>query len=237
MDNNLSKEETSDTQPQLKPNILMKIKNKKFLDLLILVLLFTILIFVYLFYQNLQMKKQISSTNTDETSTVNSSITWKTYKNADLGYSVDYPSDWNFVEALSGEVSDAVGGALFKGEIQKTTFIESGSNIGRVMFVISIEDNSNKYDTESWANNFIVPLVSDPSTNLAKIVGDTTVDNVKAKIFSIVAYDTKTTITGLVRNDLIYKYNFTDLVPNDPDIEEQNKIYEKFLSSFKFLEN
>jgi hypothetical protein len=231
---NISKEFSPNTQSPLKPNILMNIKNAKFIPLLLFALFLCLLIFFYLFYRSLQINKQTPSINIDEDISENVNITWNTYRNDKYGYSVDYPSDWNVVEARAGEVSDAVGSVLFEGELQKTTFIESGSNIGRVMFVISIENNPNKYDTESWAKNFNVPLVNDPSTNLAKFTEDVTIDNIKAKKYLIVAYDTTTSITGLVKNDLIYKYNFTDLVPNDPNIEEQNKIFNHFLSSFKF---
>jgi PsbP-like protein len=238
MDNNLYNEQFPINKPPLKSNIVMKINNKKFLALLVGILVITVVALCYLYYRNVKIKKQLSPINSESLSSLNYPIEWKTYTNVDYGYSVNYPSSWEVVEAHSndGNNLNEVGSVLFDNELNKITFMESNPTASQGIFIISVEKNPNKYTTATWADNFIVPLITDPSANLAKIIGDVKVDNIEAKKFSVSAFDYNTTIIGLVRNDFLYKYNFTDASLNGSNNDKNNTIYDQILSSFRFID-
>ena len=163
---------------------------------------------------------------------------WKTYRNQEYHYSVEYPSDWEVYEAQPrvGNKTEWTGDILIDQEIQKVTFIETIPKTWPGKFEITVQNNPGNLNTESWAKQFLIPLPADPTTNLAKFSGDIEIDNQVAKEFSVFAFDSFETLIGIVKNNQIYTFRFIGDTPNDPDLEEHNKIYDQTLSTFKFID-
>ena len=173
------------------------------------------------------------------TPTPDPTANWKTYTYYAYGYSVKYPSDWKVIEAKPSNTPNWPYDISQENQLQKVNFLEE--KIDKTWpgsFVISVNKTPENFDTERWASNYFVPLIADPTTNLAKPKGKISVDNNIAYRFSVFQFDSDRTEIGLVKNGNIYMFTFTDDVPieNDPNIEKHKEIYNQILSTFKFTE-
>lgn len=192
----------------------------------------------YLAYQNMQLKKQIAqpSASPSPTSTPDPTANWKTYTNHEYGYSVEYPSDWKVSEAKPPNTPDWPYDILQENQLHEVKFLEEKIDTWPGSFVILVNKNPENFDTKSWASNYFVPLISDPTVNLAEPQGEISINNHTAYKFSVFEFDGYRTEIGLVKNGNIYMFTFTDDTPNDPNLEEHKEIYNQILSTFKFLE-
>lgn len=166
-------------------------------------------------------------------------LDWNIYTNEEFGYTVHYPKNWEVIEAKD-ETGDQPQGAtsiLIDTEIQKVTFLGPTNETWQAIFKISVLSNQENLNTEEWAENLHIPLLTSPSTNLASPSSEYMIDGQNAKSFSVFAFDRNETLIGFIKDGVIYTINFTADTPNDPDLEEHTKIYNQMLSSFKFLES
>lgn len=190
---------------------------------------------VLAFYYGMAYQKQEDSINTyieplllrptDAISTQSNEAVWKSYKDNDLGFTVKYPANWEVKTEVMTQQNNEY----------KIKFLEQNSNLWHGEFTITITGGQN-IDTDKWAASYFRPLGVNPTTNLAKLQGKTTVDNNDAYKFLVFAFDRHETEIGLIRNDKLYIFTFTEETPNDPNLEEHKKIYNKILSTFHFSE-
>ena len=164
---------------------------------------------------------------------------WKTYTNTQYSYSISYPDSWEVREAKprvgnstvwSGEILDQ----QLK-EVQKVSFINrSRGNQGSL--TVGIRSNPDNYDLNQW-------FIKNKRVG-EKIKGDTKLSDIPAKNVSHFTY----VYPGDLGIIALYKGNIyeimmtladidTSLPPEDTplDLIEQRKIFDRMLSTFKFL--
>lgn len=168
--------------------------------------------------------------------TDDATVSWKIYQNDEYGYSVYHPSNWKIIEAKPPNTPDWPYDRLQENQLHQVRFSEEKPVQWQGSFVISVNKNLENYNTENWASNYFRPLGADPTTNLAKRIGETSIDGNIAYKFSVFAFDSSKTVIGLVTYGRIYTFSFTEDTPNDPDLEIHQEIYNRILSSFKFTE-
>jgi len=168
------------------------------------------------------------------TETPDETANWKTYTNREYRYSVKYPSGWEVREAKPPDTPNWTYDILQENQLHKVKLLEGKIGTWPGSFVISISKNPENFDTESWGSNYFVPLITDPTTNLAEPKGKISIDNNTAYKFSVFQFDSYRTEIGLVKNGNIYMFSFVDDTPNDPDLEKHKEIYGQILSAFKF---
>ena len=167
----------------------------------------------------------------------NETADWETYRNEEYGYSVSYPADWDLFEEPVEASRDLIGNELQKVYFTKNYISElSDSYFWPKFFEIKVLQNPNGYTLEEWAENYQVPLGVNPETNLAKLVGDTMINNKPAKQFSVFQFDSYNIETVTIYNEFVYKLTYSDAQGNDPDYESSRKVYNQILSTFRFLD-
>ena len=172
------------------------------------------------------------------TPTPDSTANWKIYTTREYGYSVKYPPDWEVVEAKPPNTPDWTHNTLQENQLHEVTFFKERTDlkIWPSNFIISVNKNPNNFDTESWALNYFVPLMTDPTENLAEPKGKISMDSNTAYKFSVFQFDANRAEIGLVKNGNIYVFSFVDDTPNDQNLEKNKEIYDQILSTFEFIE-
>lgn len=168
------------------------------------------------------------------------SANWKTFTNTKYEYSVEYPANWDIEEAIAiaGVPNKPTwsGSILQKNELQKVSFLEKDEQaIWQGTIELNVLQNPKNLNLEEWAKQYFRPLGADPSVNLAKIVGDTTLGGKPAKKFDVFSFDHNEVVIATIHNNLVYQVTFAGENPNDLDIEIHQKIYDQILSTFRFL--
>ncbi len=172
---------------------------------------------------------------------------WKTYKNTQYQYSIDYPDNWEVQQVLYNYEKSPPSGFTTvpkeKNELQRTILIEKNPKLYQGTFTVIVFANSKNLTLDKWAQNYKVPLTADPNTNLAKVVGETTLDGKTAKEISIntLTVPGEIAIISLYNNN-IYYLMFDDWEKQEPtvitkyDAEKLIQANKKILSTFTFLD-
>lgn len=201
---------------------------------------------------DLQSKSSPVPSNINRESTASAEIAnWKTYSSKEFDYEVQYPPDWDVVEAKPrvGMNPEWAGDILLEdqGEIQKVTFIEQDPGWYQGNFEIRVLSNPQHLTLEQWARDYKIPNAANPDSNLASLVGDTNLGGRSAKKFSIFTFEVPGETAIVAINKLnIYSLRFADWDKyNDDTLREQlseypfekyRKIFNQILSTFRFDE-
>lgn len=185
------------------------------------------------------------------TSSSDETDNWKTYTNSQYGYSIDYPNDWMVEQALYNydeyEQSPPYGYILVsreENELQRIALAELSSRISAGFFEIIVFSNPQNLTLDQWGDRYNIPLLADPSTNLAKVAGATKLNGKDAIKISIntITVPSQTAIAAL-NNNYIYFIrfdNWKDLEKERIEVynaEELIKIYDQILSTFRFIDS
>lgn len=161
-------------------------------------------------------------------------IEWRTYRNPEFGYEIEYPVGWEAIEARP-RVDDAVlweGEVLFPGVLQKVTLREPESRFWPGEFRVLVHEFQEGKTLDEWADSMNADVYDD---SLVKGAEDVTLAGRAARWFSIFAFDHTGIAVAFVHEGKIYQVGFAGSNPNDPDIDEHGAIYQRMRDSFKLF--
>ena len=185
-----------------------------------------------------QLPSQLNTSTSKQNTDTDLSVEWEIYRNELYGYEIAYPKEWEVVEAKPREGKPSVSASeiLFEeqDELHKVSFLESQETLWQGKFGITVFSNPDELDFEQWTSN--LKFESAAGVNLAKDVGNMTLGGKPAKRLSIFAFDSNDAVIVSMTGYYPIHIEFTDETPNDPNSEKHQLIYERMLSSFKFLE-
>ena len=214
--------------PEIKPATASK--PKTFLFAFLIILIFILIgVIGFLAYQNNQLRKDLAQSKIVQvkatpTPTPEPKLIWQTYTNSDYKYSVDYPGDWEVLEA--GPAEDL---------LQEVTFYETSQSAAPAAFKIRVLDNPQNKNLDDWSKDYQVPLVADPNVNLAQVVGDATLGGEPAKKILINGPGSKETVFVSLHNEVIY-YAFFSEIAGSSETERLLVIFNQILSTFQFVD-
>lgn len=235
-------------EPVLQPLPINNPKNKS--KIIILLLIITIAAFLlsvsmWIYIQNAKSEFSIparvsstpSPTITPTSIPKRSSLEWTLYKNQQFRYQVQYPQGWKVIEAKPrvGNKVEWSGNILLEEELQKVTFSETEVSNWQGNFQINVLGNPNNDTLEMWIDKNKPKAAS--GVNLLRGLSDEVLDSNPAKRLSIFGFDREIIEVVVLNNGQVYKLSFDGDNPNDLDIEKHREIYEKIITSFKFIDN
>jgi hypothetical protein len=157
---------------------------------------------------------------------------WRTYRNQEHGYRIDFPGDWQVIGATAdSNDANSFTETLQAHEIHKVTFAGGGPGFEGT-FEVRIVANPEDLTVEEWARRTYVDVFD---SSLASLFEPTTLGGESATRFMIFEFDQ--TGRGIARgmDGRILVLHFADANPNDADFETHRTVYARMVESFRFL--
>ncbi len=178
-----------------------------------------------------------SSKLSTSSATKNEAVRGQTYTNSTYKYKINYPQNWNELEAVSPPNPNAqeqvYGEYLASDELEKTTFYES--NTGACQ--LRVLSNTSQQTLTQWANNY--KTLDNAGDNLAKVSGDTVMGGQVAKVIIGQAVADRTeTIIATAKYNYIYSFTYDNTKDNpnfSADQQKSEDICKEIIGSFGFL--
>jgi|GEM_PF-1977309 len=161
---------------------------------------------------------------------------WLTYKQPAFGYEIEYPSDWQVVEAAPKKSNKAqwAGNVLLGNEVQKTTFLETNHGIWQAEFQVSVEADTEGLGLEEWLRRNEPRDVTGGS--LVQDRTDVTVDGRPAVRLSVFGFDREVVLIVLRHEKRIFRFDFSGRNPNDPEAAVHSAVFARMLGSFRLTD-
>lgn len=137
-------------------------------------------------------------------------IIYETYTNYDLGYSVEYPSDW---QVLHGDI--------VKGTREFTAQLDNDSRLALL-------------DTKDFAQIILEVYQEDKNFKVTDNFGEINIDDESAHTFSYSENNKETMVVALVHENVPYLFKYQTLKEN---FDKDADIMMRFFSSVKFLDS
>lgn len=183
-------------------------------------------------------------------SSISFPLQWSTYRNENYGYEIQYPKDWEYIEALprtdiQSQVDDRKYLFAEDNELQKITFRENTSEYTGGIFQIRVLANPKQFTLDQWARNYRVEFAG--GGNAAKVTGEMQLGGHPAKEISLFAFslnDFNSVIVAPYREQVYYltfpgevesmSPEFERNIP--PELKRNKQIYDQMISSFTFIQ-
>lgn len=165
----------------------------------------------------------------------NLSIPWETYINEQYGYSLEYPHGWRMLQAKprTGNKEEQESGILVENELQKVTFLEKDHKLWQGEFQVRVFENPARISLDEWMKRNEPRDITGGSLVQGK--SDELLNGEPAVRLSALGFDhEQIEIVSLYRG-LVYRISFAGRNPNDDELKEHRKIYERMRLSFRFL--
>jgi hypothetical protein len=160
---------------------------------------------------------------------------WKTYRNTEYGYTIQYPGDWGVIQAAPRTTSEATQAqyVLLEQELQKVTFVERAYSLWQGEFQIRVIANPARLNLEQWVDGLKIEDVS--GGDLIQERSPATISGKPAIRLSIFGFDHEEIAVISTRdNESIYFFSFAGRNPNDPNVTTHQALYAAMLSSFTY---
>jgi hypothetical protein len=159
-------------------------------------------------------------------------IEWNTYKNEKFCYKVNYPSEWQIIEAKprEGNKTEWAARILLNNELQKVTFLEKAPKIWPGEFQICVYSNPGRLNIDEWIEKNEPQDVTGGS--LLQEVIEISLNGMQAKRLSIFGFDHEIIEIVVIHKGYVYSLSFAGRNPNDPDQKEHENLYNQMLLTF-----
>ena len=167
-----------------------------------------------------------------------STVSWRVYSSEEFGYEIAYPGDWKVTVAVPRDEWDMVwdnpAEDLLGDEIEKVTFQEEHFISWRGNFQVSVLENPEELGLEEWMDRHI--RASTTGSILTWEIQDTALDFSPAKRVTESTVDYEDVKLVTLMNGRIYTLSYVGKSPNDREIERHRNIFDRMVSSFRFVE-
>ena len=110
--------------------------------------------------------------------------------------------------------------------------LNSSSKKWQGSFQVRVLQNTNKWDIDQWADNYLAEDYEDDS--LIQETTNAVLDGKPAKKFTLFMFDHQGIELVTVHNGQVYQLIYAGSNPNDDKLDEHMNIYNHMVSSFKF---
>lgn len=146
---------------------------------------------------------------------------WSAYRDAEIGYQIEYPAGWKVTESLP------------RTKIQREIFIrEPEGKLWPGEFAIRVHEPPSGVTLDEWADARFLDVHDE---SLVTGVEDATLAGRPARRFSIFGFDQTGIVVALAHDGRIFELRYSGSNPNDPDIEEHTQIYLRMERSFRLV--
>jgi pentatricopeptide repeat protein len=159
---------------------------------------------------------------------------WRTYRNEEQGYEIQYPDGWKVIEAQprADDAPHWAGEILFPGDHQKVTFLEPEGKAWPGEFVVLVGEHIEGQTLDEWADANFTDVYDESLVTGAE---DTSLAGRAARLFSVFGFDHTGIVVAFVHDGKIYEISYTGSNPNDPDLAEHGSIYEHMKQSLELV--
>lgn len=159
---------------------------------------------------------------------------WSTYLSEKSGYRIDHPAGWKVIETRerASETARHGGEFLHPGVLQGVRFKEPEGSIWPGEFVVAVHEHAPGQTLDEWVDAVNLDVHDE---SLVMGAEDTVLAGRTARRFSIFGFDHTRITVAFIEEGKIYEVSHAGTNPNDPDIDEHTKIYERMHRSFTVL--